>query len=62
MNTIRYTVTLRDSAGTTSPIDTVTAPAGYTADDYLRDCASNADSAWCEMLASGTVTLDPIED
>lgn len=43
--------------GATSPIDTVKAREGYTAADYVRDCNMYADADWCEMLASGEVTL-----
>ena len=54
----RYTVEYTDpSTGATSPIDTITAPEGYTAEDYIRDCVGNADDAWNEMLAAGTVEL-----
>ena len=43
--------------GVTSPIDTVKAHEGYTAADYIRDCNLYADADWCDMLASGEVTL-----
>lgn len=43
--------------GNTFPIDSVTAREGYTAADYVRDCNMYADADWCEMLASGEVTL-----
>lgn len=45
-----------------SEIDTVEAPEGYTAADYIADCDENADAEWCEMLHVGTVTIDAIED
>lgn len=56
--TVRYQVDYTDpDTGATSPIDTISARAGYTADDYIRDCDANADSDWCEMLHRGTITL-----
>lgn len=56
--TVRYQVDYTDpDTGATSPIDTISARAGYTADDYIRDCDANADSDWCEMLHRGSVTL-----
>ena len=48
--------------GATSPIDTLDAPEGYTAEDYISDCESNADDEYCKMLARGKVTLISIED
>jgi hypothetical protein len=60
---MRYQVDFYDySNGATSPIDTIEAPEGYTAEDYIRDCQENADDAWNEMLASGKVELVKIED
>lgn len=59
--TVKYEVNLSVN-GATSPIDTIEAPAGYTAADYIRDCNENADHDWCEMLSSGIVTLTPVED
>ena len=60
---MRYQVNYTDPAtGANSPIDTITARAGYTAEDYIRDCDENADSEWCEMLHRGEVSLEPIED
>lgn len=55
---IRYTVEYTDpSTGATSPVDTITAPEGYTAADYIRDCKANADDAWNEMLEAGSIDL-----
>ena len=60
---VRYQVELTDNeTGATSPIDTITAKDGYTAEDYLTDCQKNADEDWCEMLNRGTVTITPIDD
>lgn len=60
---MRYQVDFYDySNGATSPIDTIEAPEGYTAEDYIRDCQENADDAWNEMLAGGKVELVKIED
>lgn len=61
--TMKYTVEYTDpNTGATSPIDTVTAPVGYTAEAYISDCDRNADREWCEMLHAGTVALVPVED
>lgn len=43
--------------GVTSAIDTITASDDYKAADYIRDCESNADSEYCEMLKSGEISL-----
>ena len=60
--TVRYQVDYTDpDTGATSPIDTIIARAGYTADDYIRDCDANADSDWCEMLHRGSVTLQELD-
>lgn len=48
--------------GATSPIDTINAPDGYTAEDYIRDCRKNADDDFIVMIERGTVTLTPIEE
>lgn len=62
-STMKYQVEYTDPrTGATSPIDTISAPAGYTADDYIRDCDANADPDWCEMLHAGTVSLEPVEE
>lgn len=59
----KYTVEFTNNeTGATSPIDTIEAREGYTAADYIRDCAGNADEAWNEMLANGIVELFEIED
>lgn len=60
---MKYQVNYTDpTTGANSPIDTITARAGYTAEDYIRDCDENADSDWCEMLHRGEVSLELIED
>ena len=59
----QYQVDYTDSRmGATSPIDTITAPEGYTAADYIRDCNENADPEWCEMLKAGSVQLIQIDE
>ena len=59
---MKYEVDYHDhEAGATSPIDTIDAPEGYTAEQYILDCLDNADDAWNEMLSKGTVTLVPAE-
>ena len=57
---IKYQVNLTDANGATSAIDTVEATYGYTAEDYIRACDQNADEEWCDMIASGTVTVEEI--
>ncbi len=53
-----YVVEYTDMAtGATSPIDTIKAPEGYTAENYIDDCKANADKEWCDMLERGFVTL-----
>jgi len=60
---MKYQIEFYDpSNGATSPIDTVEAPEGYTAKDYIRDCRKNADKSWNEMLKSGTVTVIPLDE
>lgn len=49
------------SNGATSSIDSVTAPTGYTAEDYISDCQDNTDDDWCEMLKTGDVKLVEID-
>ncbi len=59
----KYEVNYTDyETGATSPIDTVIRPDGYTAEQYIKDCADNADADWNEMLNGGTVTLAEIDD
>ena len=54
----KYEVNYYDpSNGATSAIDTVEAPEGYTAEDYIKGCLDNADEEWNEMLAKGEVSL-----
>lgn len=43
--------------GVTSAIDTIKAPEGYTAENYLVDCKANADDEWNEMLSNGEISL-----
>lgn len=58
----KYVVEYADpETGATSPIDNFTAEDGYTAEQYIKDCDSNADDEWCEMLHRGTVTLVEVE-
>lgn len=57
----KYCVELTSATGATEAIDNITAPEGYTADDYIRDCDQNADPEWCEMLHAGTVALVEVE-
>ena len=45
-----YSLEITEQMGNTSPIDTITAPEGYTAEQYIKDCESNADPEWVEML------------
>ena len=45
-----------------SPIDTVKAPVGYTAEDYIEGCRKNADPEWCEMIDHGTITVDNVTE
>lgn len=57
-NMTEWTVWYTDpETGASSPIDTITAPEDYTAADYIRDCAGNADDAWNEMLEAGSIDL-----
>lgn len=57
----KYEVNYTDhETGATSPIDTVIKPDGYTAEQYIKDCAENADDDWNAMLAGGTVTLTEV--
>ena len=57
----KYEVNFTDySTGATSPIDTVTKPDGYTAEQYIKDCKENADDEWNEMLKNGEVTITEI--
>lgn len=59
---MKYTVEFKyHAAGATSTIDNITAPIGYTAEQYVADCKLNADDAWNAMLQNGTVTLTPHE-
>ena len=43
--------------GVTSAIDIITASDDYKAADYIRDCESNADNEFCEMLKTGEISL-----
>ena len=58
----RFEVDFTDNAtGATSAIDTIEADDNYTAESYVRDCESNADAEYIEMLHNGTVTLIEID-
>ena len=62
-NTKMYQVDFTDNnTGATSPIDTIKAPEGYTAEQYIEDCKDNADQEWIDMLENGTVELTEIEE
>lgn len=55
---MKYIVEFKDLlTGAVSPIDNIEAPEGYTAEQYILDCASNADQEWSEMLAHGKVII-----
>lgn len=57
-----YEVNYKDpNTGAISPIDTIIAPIGYTAEDYIKDCRDNADPDWCEFLDSGEVIIYAVE-
>jgi len=59
----RYIVEYTEpDTGATSPIDSFSAEDGYIAEKYIKDCESNADEDWCEMLRRGTVTLVEVEE
>lgn len=61
--TRKYEVEFTDNrTGATSPIDTIEAEAGYTAEQYIKDCRENADPEWVEMLEAGEVHLVEIEE
>jgi len=56
---MKYQVNFFDPRnGAESPIDTITAPEGYTADQYVKDCEDNADQEWIDMLHAGEVSLE----
>lgn len=57
---ITYEVDLKVD-GVISAIDTVTAPEGYTAWDYIKDCCANADDEWNEMIANGEIIIREVE-
>lgn len=60
---MKYMVNFYDpETGATSPIDNIEESAGYTAEQYIEDCKSNADDDWNAMLASGTVTLVEVDE
>lgn len=57
-STVIYQVDYTDPiTGATSHIDVITAQAGYTVADYVRDCTTNADPDCIQMLTAGHVTL-----
>ena len=58
----RYQVNFYDyDNGATSPIDTITAPSEYTAEDYIADCKTNDYDGWTEMFDHGEITLEEID-
>ena len=58
----RYEVDLYDvTNGATSPVDSIMAEDGYTAEMYIRDCEENGEKEWIEMLKKGVVTLVEID-
>lgn len=60
---MKYEVSIRYHInGATSEIDTVDAPAGYTAEQYLADCRENADEEWNALLDQGDVFLTEIDE
>ena len=62
MEAKKFVVNLYDpSTGATSDIDVITAPEGYTAENYVADCERNADDDWNAMLSSGEVILMEVE-
>lgn len=54
-------ITYQETNKVISPIDTIVAPTGYTAEDYISDCKHNAADDWCEMLKTGDVKLVEID-
>jgi hypothetical protein len=46
--------------GAESPIDQIVTDAGYTAEQYVKDCEENGDPEWIEMLHSGGIILEEI--
>lgn len=48
--------------GATTGIDEIDAPGDYTAEDYIKDCESNADEDWIELVHSGVIKLWRVED
>lgn len=46
--------------GAESPIDQIVTDAGYTAEQYVKDCEENSDPEWIEMLHSGEIILEEI--
>lgn len=54
----RYQINYSEDGRYTVPIDTVYAEEDYTAEDYIRDCEENADEGYCNILRSGTVTIE----
>lgn len=58
---MRYQVSITIN-GITSDIDTIEAPQGYTAEEYIEDCRRNADDEWNDMLETGMIELWEIEE
>ena len=58
----RYEINFTDHRnGATSTIDNIERDSDdYTADDYMRECAGNADKEWCDMLSHGDITVTMI--
>ena len=55
---MRYEVNFTDNiTGATSAIDIIEANEEYTSEQYIKDCAENADSNWNNMLKNGTISL-----
>lgn len=55
-NTVKYLVRLETrEENTTEDIDHITAPAGYTAAQYIQDCQNNAPQEWVDMITGEDV-------
>ena len=59
---MKYQVEFIDyRTGAKSPIDTIEAPDGYTAEQYIKDCEANAEPEYIDMLKAGQVELIPVK-
>ena len=59
----KYEVDFYDyETGAESPIDTITAPEHYTAEQYITDCERNSDPEYFEFLKGGEIRLYEISD